>query len=98
LPSEPCVHCFLVLRQTRQVRVDGVDGEPGKGVVGGRLLHLANRSQPASLLLDSSKVESGFNKVDAEDKGRSGMDKRLRLLLVLFITGFREETKNGFLC
>jgi len=98
LASEPCVHCFLVLRQTRQVRVDGVDGEPCKGVVGGRLLHLANRSQPASLLLDSSKVESGFNKVDAEDKGRSGMDKRLRLLLVLFITGFREETKNGFLC
>ena len=53
---------------------------------------------PASLLLDSSKVESGFNKVDAEDKGRSGMDKGLRLLLVLFITGFRVETKNGFLC
>merc|ERR1719220_2444695 len=65
LPCEPRVHCLLVLRQTRQVRVDGVDGEPCKGVVGSRLLHLANRPQPASLLLHSGKVESRLNKVDA---------------------------------
>ena len=38
---------------------------------------------PASLLLNSGKVESRFNKVDAEDEGRSGMDKGFRLSLVL---------------
>ena len=61
-------------------------------MVGGEIV----RNVPASLLLDSSKVESGFNKVDAEDKGRSGMDKRLRLLLVLFITGLEKRPKMAF--
>jgi len=77
---------LLVLRQTRQVRVDGVDGEPCKGVVGSCLLHLANRSQPASLVLDSGKVESRLNKVDAEDERRLNMygQKLLALVSVVF--------------
>ena len=40
------------------VLLDGVDGEPGKGVVGGRLLHLANRSQSESLSFSADQTQA----------------------------------------
>jgi len=92
LPAESRLYCRLVLGQTGEVRVDGVDGEASEGVVGSSLLHLTDCSQSARLLLHSGEVESGVNEVDAEEEeGGQAEINRLILMLVLFVICFHAK-------
>ena len=58
IDDEGCCEIIEGIFSIVSVLLDGVDGEPGKGVVGGRLLHLANRSQSESLSFSADQTQA----------------------------------------